>query len=64
VVFTIGRNTHLEKLLAARRFDALDGEEAVWIATFVAAQYLRAKNFREAARDQLRRRRSRAIRSA
>lgn len=38
------------KLLEARRLDALAGKEALWIANFVAVQFLRAKNFRENAR--------------
>jgi uncharacterized protein DUF4238 len=41
----------VRKLLEARRLDALAGGEALWLATFVGAQHLRARNFREAARD-------------
>ena len=40
----------VRKLLEARRLDALTGGEALWLATFVGTQHLRAKNFREAAR--------------
>jgi hypothetical protein len=37
----------LEKLIAARRLDALAGEEKSWLALFVAAQRLRVRSFRQ-----------------
>jgi hypothetical protein len=41
----------ISTLVEARRLDAITGGDAHWLATFVAVQFLRAKNFREAARD-------------
>jgi len=39
-----------KKLLDQRRLDAITPEDAAWAAAFVGTQFLRAKNFREAAK--------------
>lgn len=37
----------LTKLVSTRRLDSLTAEDRAWLSMFIAAQYLRGKNFRE-----------------